>query len=379
MKSVKSVSIEPEYTQLLGEYDNAQSVYEEAKSKEAAAKKALKNADKNASKSEKQVLKLQLTQAKHLRKAQKATVGILEVAVKQWIKTHVTEEAAATAETPKKRGPKTKIKLDITENAPKKRGRQPKTVEKVEETLVETLVEAAVEAPAPKKRGRKPKSAETATETAAETVVALAVEAAPIETALETAVETIVETPAPKKRGRQPKVVEAIIAEVADVTAPKKRGRAKAVPTVEKAAPAVEAEVEEGVAGVSAREMEIEAPATKGKGKPATEPKRPRRTSEEVAAQKASLLAASEAAVSGGDDFRVVEGVGPKVTAVLHANGITTFQNLADASYEDLKALMLSNRQYLVNPTSWARQAALAAAGKMEELAALKAELKNGQ
>jgi hypothetical protein len=40
---------------------------------------------------------------------------------------------------------------------------------------------------------------------------------------------------------------------------------------------------------------------------------------------------------------------------------------------------MMANRQYLANPTNWARQAALAAAGKMDELEALKGQLKKGE
>ena len=208
------------------------------------------------------------------------------------------------------------------------------------EAVIEGVVDTTSEVVAAKKRGPKPKTVETAPETAVEAAVL-------------------------KKRGRQPKVVEAMIAET---VAPKKQGRGKELPRLE---------VEEGVSGVSARAME--ATATKGKGKPTVEPKRPRRTSEEIAAQKSTLLDTANAAVSGGDDFRILEGIGPKVTALLHKNGIKTFQNLANSSFDDLKALMLHHRQYLSNPTNWARQAALAAAGEMEALEALKAELKNGK
>ena len=166
MKSSKSVSIEPEYTQLLGEYDKAQSVYDAAKKQEAKAKRALKSADKGASKSEKQVLKLQLKQAKHIRKAQKAVVGVLELGVKQWIKAHVTEGSAAATETPKKRGPKPKIKAEATDKAPKKRGRQPKAGGTAVEEVIEGVVETVVDMIPAKKRGRKPQTAKTATETA---------------------------------------------------------------------------------------------------------------------------------------------------------------------------------------------------------------------
>jgi hypothetical protein len=55
-----------------------------------------------------------------------------------------------------------------------------------------------------------------------------------------------------------------------------------------------------------------------------------------------------------------------------------TFKQLAGQSYDDLKALMLNNKQYLANPTNWARQSALAADGKLAELETLKGQLKNG-
>ena len=273
MKSAKSVSIEPEYTQLLGEYDKAQSVYDDAKKQEAKAKRALKNADKGASKSEKQVLKLQLKQAKHIRKAQQAVVGVLELGVKQWIKAHVTEGSDAATETPKKRGPKPKIKAEATEKAPKKRGRQPKAGGTGVEEVIEGVVETVVDMVSSKKRGRKPKNAETTAETTAD-------------------------APTSKKRGRQPKVIAAMVGVIVEPTEPKKQGKVRELPRLE-------VEVEEGVAGVSARAME--ATATRGKAKPAAyEPKRPRQASGEVVTKKSTKLAAANAAVSGGDDFRIL-------------------------------------------------------------------------
>ena len=175
------------------------------------------------------------------------------------------------------------------------------------------------------------------------------------------------EAVAPKKTRQRKEKVEAIVDTVEETvvdTAPRRRGRQTEV--------AVEAEVEEGVAGVSARAMEAaDAPA------PQSREKRPRRSSEEVAAQKTAEAEAAKAALKG-DDFRVIEGVGPKVTAILHDNGVFSYQDLAEKSYDELKALMMANRQYLVKPHNWAKQAQLAADGKMEELEAFKAALKAG-
>ena len=384
MKSVKSASNAPEYAQLLSAFDKAQSAYEQAKAQEVAAKHQLKDADKkDVSKAEEEVLRLKLNHAKHIRKAYKATVGIAKLAIKQWTKSNAITEVieGVEAPAPKKRGRQPKPKEDasvveaVEASTPKKRGRQPKPVEEV--TVVEAAEVEAAEAPTPKKRGRQPKPAE--------------------------------EAPTPKKRGRQPKPVE----EVTESAEPKRRGRPARVALLE----------EEGVAGASARAMLAE-PVAKAEKAPKTvkvpkaekaakapkavkepkapkaekvakapkavkEPKapkaekapagdkRPRRSSEDVVAQKAAEEAAAKASFQG-EDFRIVEGIGPKVTAILHANGIMTFKQLAGQNYDDLKALMLNNKQYLANPTNWARQSALAADGKMAELEALKGELKSG-
>jgi predicted flap endonuclease-1-like 5' DNA nuclease len=345
MKSKKRVQSAPEYSELLSAFDEAQSAYEQAKMNERSVKQTLKTDVKHRTKLEEDILRLTLNQAKHLRKAEKSNVRIAQLMIKLWLKT--SEAAAKTKEV---------IVVEVVTETPakKKRGRQPKAkaeeAEVAEATApVSETTETVVEAAAPKKRGRQPKPK------------AEVVEAA--------------EAPAPKKTGKRKEKVEAIM-EVAETAAeaetvvdaePKRRGRQAKV--------AVEAEVEEGVAGVSARAMEAadatDAPAAK------TSEKKPRRSREEVAAQKAAEADAQKAALNG-DDFRIIEGIGPKMTELLHQNGITSFQDLASKSYEDLKALVMSHRQYLAKPDTWAQQAQLVVEGKMDELAALKATLKRG-
>ncbi len=80
------------------------------------------------------------------------------------------------------------------------------------------------------------------------------------------------------------------------------------------------------------------------------------------------------------DDLTKVEGIGPKIAAVLVKNGITTFAALAalqpDAITEMLKAS--GGRFGMAKPGTWPEQAALAAAGKWEEFEQLTKELVGG-
>ena len=72
------------------------------------------------------------------------------------------------------------------------------------------------------------------------------------------------------------------------------------------------------------------------------------------------------------DDLQIIEGVGPKIQQILSDAGYTTWDAIANSSYDDLKR-MLSNagpRYRIHDPRSWARQAQLAATGKWEDLVA---------
>jgi large subunit ribosomal protein L21 len=81
------------------------------------------------------------------------------------------------------------------------------------------------------------------------------------------------------------------------------------------------------------------------------------------------------------DDIELIEGIGPKIAAILAKGGITTFQQLADASYDTLKGLLAAagNRFASHDPTTWAEQAKLAAAGDWDGFKKLTDELVAGQ
>lgn len=80
------------------------------------------------------------------------------------------------------------------------------------------------------------------------------------------------------------------------------------------------------------------------------------------------------------DDLQRLEGIGPKISAVLNAAGIYTFRRLAatpiDRLHEILRAGGISR---ISDPSTWGEQATLAAAGDWEGLQALQDTLKGGR
>lgn len=103
------------------------------------------------------------------------------------------------------------------------------------------------------------------------------------------------------------------------------------------------------------------------------------------AAEEASKPAAKKSTKAKGegdkDDFRVIEGIGPKIDEILHEAGIETYAALSEKSADEIREVLLaqSSRNKMFDPTTWPDQAKLAAEGKMDELAALKESLKGGK
>jgi ribosomal protein L30 len=79
------------------------------------------------------------------------------------------------------------------------------------------------------------------------------------------------------------------------------------------------------------------------------------------------------------DDLTILEGIGPKIASVLQAAGITTFAQLAATDVARLEEILQSADLRLADPGTWPEQAALAAAGKQEELQQLMGQLKGGR
>ncbi len=103
---------------------------------------------------------------------------------------------------------------------------------------------------------------------------------------------------------------------------------------------------------------------------------------EEVAAEETPAEEAEEAAADEPDDLTKIEGVGPKFAEAFAAVGVGTFAALAEKSVDELKELLEANEDYAslagrIGDT-WPKQAAMAAAGKWDELKAWQDELDGG-
>ncbi|MEL6190733.1 MAG: 50S ribosomal protein L17 [Bacteroidota bacterium] len=194
-------------------------------------------------------------------------------------------------------------------------------------------------------KGKKKKAAET---TSAVVEEAVAVEEAPVveevveevEAAVEEVTEVVEEAPAEE-------VVEAVEEAVVE-EAPVE------VEEVVEEAPVEEAIVEEA----PAEEVVAEAPAEE----PAPEP-------------------VAEAAPAPADDLKKIEGIGPKIASILNEAGITTFAALAGSEADKIREILAAagNRYKAHDPTTWPRQAQLAADGAWDELKALQDDLKGGK
>ncbi len=91
-----------------------------------------------------------------------------------------------------------------------------------------------------------------------------------------------------------------------------------------------------------------------------------------VAAQQTYSVAA--------DDLTIVEGIGDKTADLLNQNSITTFEQLSNTDVHRLRGILHDGGAgfQLHDPTTWPRQARLAANRDWVKLAALKAELVGG-
>ncbi len=85
--------------------------------------------------------------------------------------------------------------------------------------------------------------------------------------------------------------------------------------------------------------------------------------------------------VTGGDDLKIVEGIGPKIEILLKEGGYMTFSDLANADVEKIKEILhhAGSRYSMHDPSTWPHQSKLAAEGKWEELDALKKALDGGR
>jgi predicted flap endonuclease-1-like 5' DNA nuclease len=89
-----------------------------------------------------------------------------------------------------------------------------------------------------------------------------------------------------------------------------------------------------------------------------------------------------EAVPPVADDLERIDGIGPKISSVLQAAGITTFATLAATDASRLEEVLEAENPRLLrlaDPAAWTEQAQLAAAGDWEGLEALRSTLKGGR
>ena len=79
------------------------------------------------------------------------------------------------------------------------------------------------------------------------------------------------------------------------------------------------------------------------------------------------------------DDLTVIEGIGPKTAAAFQAAGILTYQDLADVDVDKLKTVLEEANLRLAAPSTWPKQAQLAADGDWQGLKILQDELTAGR
>lgn len=80
------------------------------------------------------------------------------------------------------------------------------------------------------------------------------------------------------------------------------------------------------------------------------------------------------------EDLTVIEGIGPKISALLISQGINSFSALAACSPDQIRTILESGggRFRMANPESWPEQAKLAAENHWDHLKSLQSSLKGG-
>ena len=81
------------------------------------------------------------------------------------------------------------------------------------------------------------------------------------------------------------------------------------------------------------------------------------------------------------DKLTMIEGIGPKIEGLLKADGINTFAKLSKASKTKLQSILKAagSRYQMHDPSTWAKQAKLAANNEWTKLEKWQKELKGGK
>merc|ERR1712000_323575 len=110
-------------------------------------------------------------------------------------------------------------------------------------------------------------------------------------------------------------------------------------------------------------------------------PKKEEKAEEEKPAKKAEEAPKKEAKEDAKpEDLTKIEGIGPKTAEALVANGVKTYAELADMDADKIKEILTEASSTLahLDPTSWPKQAKMAADGKWDELKEWQDNVKGG-
>ena len=137
--------------------------------------------------------------------------------------------------------------------------------------------------------------------------------------------------------------------------------------------------------GLVVHEEYIMVEEPKAEAKKKTSPaKKTTKPKEEVTApltKQAKPKEVKKAVAVNADDLKKIEGIGPKIEELLHAAGIKSFVDLSSAPVPKVKGILdtAGPRFKMHDPSTWAKQAAMAAAGEWDKLKVWQDELNGGK
>ncbi len=165
-----------------------------------------------------------------------------------------------------------------------------------------------------------------------------------------------------KKNGHRQYLTEIVVEDVVASGFKSDKKAAKKAKAAPKKATAKKAEVKEEKATEATKLAEV---------------KEEKKEAKKPAAKKTTAKKAAK-----GDDLKKIEGIGPKIASILAEAGYETFAKLAKADPEKIREILLEKggkRYAMHDPTTWPKQAELAAAGKWDELKKWQDELDGGR
>ena len=122
-------------------------------------------------------------------------------------------------------------------------------------------------------------------------------------------------------------------------------------------------------------------PATKKVTAKKTVAKKAVRTATKVTAKKTTAKKVAAKKTIAVTKLTMIEGIGPKIQTLLNKAGIKTFTDLSKAKVTVLRTILkdAGSRFQMHNPSTWAKQAKLAAKGNWDQLKKLQDELDGGR